>query len=174
MLKKLGFQKGLKNISVDSASHIKLKKTNLSLVVLRPNDLAQMGDLIGMGNRDIILWIGKTVGRNIADTVDKNEKPKGNEDFFNKSLKILQNLGFGICELSNYNESLSIQVKVENPIYEGLEENQEIISTIYIGIFSGLVEYLGYATQGTEIEAAWKDESINHSTFEIQFMEAEQ
>ncbi len=167
MLKKLGVQKGLKNISIDADSHIIYKKTNFSLVVLRPTDLAQMGDLIGQGNKDIITWIGKTVGRNVAEVVYKDESPKTNAELLEKSFKTLETLGFGILNLLNYQEDVSFQVKVESPLYEKLEENQEIISNIYLGIFLGILEYVGRKANGTEIESAWKNPAINYSAFDM-------
>lgn len=167
MLKKIGVQKGLKNINIDSDSHIIYKKTNFSLVVLRPNDLAQMGDLIGQGNKDIITWIGKTVGRNVAEVVYKDESPRTNSELLEKSFKTLEALGFGIVNLENYQEDASFQVRVESPLYEGLEENQEIISNIYLGIFLGILEYIGRKATGVETEAAWKTQGIAHSTFEL-------
>ncbi|MEX2682882.1 MAG: hypothetical protein Q6373_014930 [Candidatus Sigynarchaeota archaeon] len=167
MLKKIGVQKGLKNINIDADSHIIYKKTNLSLVVLRPNDLAQMGDLIGQGNKDIITWIGKTVGRNIAEVVYKDESPRTNAELLEKSFRTLEMLGFGILSLQNYQDDVGFQVKVENPLYEHLEENQEIISNIYLGIFLGILEYIGRKANGIETEAAWKTQGITHSTFEL-------
>jgi len=167
MMKKLGGQKTLKNINIDTDSHIIYKKTNLSLVVLRPNDLAQMGDLIGQGNKDIITWIGKTVGRSVAEVVYKDEAPKDNNDLIVKAFKALETIGFGILSLMKYEEDSGIIVKVENPLYENLEENQEIISNIYSGIFLGILEYLGKKATSVEIEAAWKNKNIKHSLFEL-------
>jgi hypothetical protein len=165
MIKKL--QKGLKDINIDPEYHIIYKKTNLKLVVLRPNDLAQMGDLIGQGNKDIITWIGKTVGRNIAEIVDKSESPKNKNDLIVKSCKNLENLGFGILTVENYHEGKAMDVRVENPLYRELDENQDIISTIYVGLFLGILEYVGYQAQGVEIEAAWKNKEINHSLYQM-------
>jgi hypothetical protein len=167
MLKKLGVQKGLKNINIDSDSHIIYKKTNFSLVVLRPNDLAQMGDLIGQGNKDIITWIGKTVGRNVAEVVYKDESPKTNAELLERSFKAMEMLGFGILNLLNYQEDVGFQVKVESPLYESVDENQEIISNIYLGTFLGILEYIGRKANGIETEAAWKNKAINYSTFEM-------
>jgi len=167
MLKKLGVQKGLKNINIDSDSHIIYKKTNLSLVVLRPNDLAQMGDLIGQGNKDIITWIGKTVGRNVAEVVYKDEAPKTNNELITKSFKALETLGFGLISLEKYQEDVEILVKVDSPLYQALEENQEIISNIYVGIFLGILEYIGRKATGVETEAAWKNKNINYSMYDL-------
>lgn len=171
MLKKLGFQKGLKNINIDAYSHIKFKKTNMSFVVLRPNDLAQMGDLIGQGNKDIITWIGKTVGRNIAEVVDQVESPKNHQDFIQKATKNLENLGFGTISIMEYNEGNSVAIKVEKPLYEDLDENQDIISTIYIGVFLGIFEFLGYSANGVEEDSAWKNTNIDYSLFKFAFGE---
>jgi hypothetical protein len=57
--------KGLKNIAIDSKkSHIYLKETDFSLVIIRPYDLVQLGDLVGSGSEDILVWAGKTIGKN--------------------------------------------------------------------------------------------------------------
>ena len=167
MMKKLGGQKSLKNINIDTDSHIIYMKTNLALVVLRPSDLAQLGDLIGQGNKDIITWIGKTVGRSVAEVVYKDEAPKDNNDLITKAFKALETLGFGILSLVKYEEDSNIIVRVENPLYENLDENQEIISNIYAGIFLGILEYLGRKATSVELEAAWKNKSIKHSLFEL-------
>ena len=172
MLKKLGFQKGLKNINIDAYSHIKIKKTNMSFVVLRPNDLAQMGDLIGQGNKDIITWIGKTVGRNIAEVVDQVESPKNHQEFLQIACKNLENLGFGTISIMEYNEGSNVSIKVDKPLYEDLDENQDIISTIYQGVFLGIFEFLGYTTTGLDEDSAWKNTNIDYSLFKFTFGEA--
>ncbi len=167
MFKKLGFQKGLKNINIDSESHIIYKKTKMSLVVLRPNDLAQMGDLIGQGNKEIIMWIGRTVGRRIAEIVEKEEGPRDHNDFIVKGCKLLEELGFGVISVEDYSEGASVKVRVDNTIYENIDENQDIISMIYMGILSGLVEYLGYTCSIVESSAAWKNKELGYSMFDL-------
>lgn len=174
MLKKLGFSKGLKNISIDSNSHILLKNTNLKLVVLRPNDLGQMGDLIGQGNKDIITWIGKTVGRNIAEATEQTGTSKTRKDFINRTLKNLEYLGFGLVSLHSFKDNESLSLKVENPLYDALDENQEIISTVYLGVFLGILEHIGMTVTGMEKEAGWRNEDLNHSLFEFTIVEAQQ
>ncbi len=56
---------------------------------------------------------------------------------------------------------------MESPLYEKLDENQEIISNIYLGIFLGILEYVGRKANGVEIESAWKNPSINYSAFDM-------
>lgn len=167
MMKKLGFQKGLKNINIDSNSHLIYKKTNLSLVVLRPNDLAQMGDLIGQGNKDIIMWIGKTVGRSMAEIVDQDESPRDHQDLLLKASKSLENLGFGLISIPEYVDDARVKIKVDNPLYNSVDENQDILSMIYLGVFTGIFEHMGKTAQGVETEASWKDPNIQHSMFEF-------
>ncbi|MHA1798567.1 MAG: hypothetical protein ACTSVY_08985 [Candidatus Helarchaeota archaeon] len=174
MLKKLGFSKGLKNIVIDSESHIIYKNTNLKLVVLRPNDLAQMGDLIGQGNKDIITWIGKTVGRNFAEAVDQVDNPKNNLDFITKCCKALEYTGFGQISIVDYSDKQSAKIEIKKPLYENLEENQDIISTIYLGVFLGIFEHLGLVASGSEVISGWKDENVDYSLFEFNFSEGEQ
>ncbi|MHA1369995.1 MAG: hypothetical protein ACTSRA_09815 [Promethearchaeota archaeon] len=171
MLKKLGFQKGLKNINIDPQSHIIYKKTNFSLVVLRPNDLAQMGDLIGQGNRDIIIWIGKIVGKGLAEVIDQEESAKSNQEFVSRVCKNLEYLGFGRISVLNYDDTSAVDIRVDNPIYDGLEENQEFISMIYMGIFLGIFQYLNLQPKVEEIECGWKDENSKHSLFRFTFNE---
>ena len=137
--------KNLKNIALDSEkSHIYLKDTDFSLVILRPYDLVQLGDLVGSGSEDILIWTGKTIGKALCKNIQENRKIKKKKQLFQELLVNLTNLGYGKFEMS-YLEKKSVKISVFNSIVQEIEHPQDInlIANLYNGIFIGSLNFAG-------------------------------
>jgi hypothetical protein len=137
--------KNLKNIALDSEkSHIYLKDTDFSLVILRPDDLVQLGDLVGSGSEDILIWTGKTIGKALCKNIQENRKVKTKKQLFQELLVNLTNLGYGRFEMS-YLEKDRVKISVFNSIVQEFTNPQEIslMSNLYNGIFIGSLNFAG-------------------------------
>ncbi len=137
--------KNLKNIALDSEkSHIYLKDTDFSLVILRPYDLVQLGDLVGSGSEDILIWTGKTIGKALCKNIQENKKIKSKKQLFQELLINLTNLGYGRFEMS-YLEKSSVKISVFNSIVQEISNPQDVslISNLYNGIFLGSLNLAG-------------------------------
>lgn len=161
--------KGLKNISIDSKnSHLYLKNTDLPLIILRPWDIVQLGELVGSGSEDIIIWIGKTIGRSICTAVKDKEKPKTRRDLLETILEHLGDFGFGELKIIKYMEAESVEIEIVKPIEEGLEGG-EIIQNLYNGILSGIFEEAGLEVEGRLKQSVFKDAETD--IYEFTFFE---
>jgi len=137
--------KNLKNIALDSEkSHIYLKDTDFSLVIMRPYDLVQLGDLVGSGSEDILIWTGKTIGKALCKNIQENRKIRSKRQLFQELLVNLTNLGYGKFEMS-YIEKQSVTISVFNSIMQDIPNKQDstLISNLYNGIFIGSLNFAG-------------------------------
>ena len=137
--------KNLKSIALDSEkSHIYLKDTDFSLVILRPYDLVQLGDLVGSGSEDILIWAGKTIGKALCKNIQDNKKINSKKQLFQELLVNLTHLGYGRFEMT-YLEKSSVKISVFNSIVQEIDNPQEVnlISNLYNGIFMGSLSFAG-------------------------------
>lgn len=137
--------KNLKNIALDTEkSHIYLKDTDFSLVILRPYDLVQLGDLVGSGSEDILIWTGKAIGKALCKNIQENRNIKTKKQLFQELLVNLTNLGYGKFEMS-YLEKKSVKISVFNSIVQEITNPQDVnlISNLYNGIFIGSMNFAG-------------------------------
>lgn len=133
------FTKGLKNIIIDSKqNHIYVKSTNLSLVILRPYDLLRLGDLVGSGSEDILIWAGKTIGKSLCTNIQEKNKDKDHKKLFEELLNNLNNLGYGKFQM-DYKDEKSVKIQVFNSIVNEIKEKEDakLILNLYNGIFIG-------------------------------------
>ena len=148
--------KNLKNISLDSEkSHIYLKDTDFSLVIMRPYDLVQLGDLVGSGSEDILIWTGKTIGKAICKNIKENRKIKSKKQLYQELLINLTNMGYGRFEMS-FIENKSFSVSVFNSIVQEIESPQEaaLLSNFYNGIFLGSLNFAGEDIELKSVETS--------------------
>ena len=137
--------KNLKSIALDSEkSHIYLKDTDFSLIILRPYDLVQLGDLVGSGSEDILIWTGKTIGKALCKNIQENKKIRSKKQLFQELLINLTNLGYGRFEMS-YLEKSGVKISVFNSIVQEVNNPQDasLISNFYNGIFLGSLNLAG-------------------------------
>ncbi|MCK4280497.1 MAG: hypothetical protein KAX10_00150, partial [Candidatus Lokiarchaeota archaeon] len=138
--------KKVENVVLDEEkSHIYLKDTNLPLLMIRPEELIEFGELAGSESVDILIWVGKSIGKSIAKEFIKTSdvvslKFREKMKIINSILEILQSLGYGILVL-NYGKG-NITIDVGNPLAKDYIGNimAKNICIIYNGIFTGLLE----------------------------------
>ena len=133
------------------------KKKELRLVMLRPNEIIEFCEFAGTNAEDILIWVGKTLGKTFM------EKFFYNKDWSPVPLKIKKEVYLGTLEaliLLGYGAITGIFKKdhVIINVYESLskEEKENIMAKnlclIYLGIFTGIFDVLGIETEGKEIE----------------------
>lgn len=129
---------------------------NLRLLMLRPIDLIEFSEFAGTNSDDIVIWVGKTIGKYFTDKLF----PKG--DWPNKSLsskkivinEVLTNLeflGYGI--LTSLFKKDRIFIFVDDPISFQEKDNvmAKNICLFYQGIFHGILEQVEIDTDGKEV-----------------------
>lgn len=141
--------KGLKNVSIDSKkSHIFLKDTNFSLVLMRPYDLVNLGDLVGSGSEDILIWTGKSIGKSLCTNIQQNNKVKTRKKVFEILIDNLMNFGYGKFKM-DYLEGKSVKIEITSSIADEIKEKEDalLIKNLYNGIFIG-----AFNSTGIEVE----------------------
>lgn len=137
--------KGLKRISINSKkSHIFLKNTDFSLVIVRPYDLVQLGDFVGSGSEDILIWTGKTIGRTLCNNIRQNKRIKNRKKLFDALMDNLENLGYGNCDI-DYKKGKSAKLEISNSLIEEIDDltDAELIKNLYNGIIIGAFNSAG-------------------------------
>src|SRR4030042_2915104 len=148
--------KNLPNVTIDSnKSHIYLKGTKLPLVILRPQDIVDLGELVGSGSEDILLWIGKTIGKAFCKAVQEKDKPSSRQKLIEVVLRYLQDFGYGLVNIEKYVEGKEVIINVKDPLEKKVEGGQ-VIALLYNGILSGIFNESGLEVEGTQIKSVLK------------------
>jgi predicted hydrocarbon binding protein len=133
------------------------KKKGLRLVMLRPNEIMEFCEFAGTNADDILIWVGKTLGKAFMDKFFYN-KDWNKETFATKkevflgSLEVLMLLGYGALAGMFKKDHLIINV------YESLakEDKESVMAKnlclLYHGVFAGFLDVLGLDVEGKEIE----------------------
>jgi predicted hydrocarbon binding protein len=133
------------------------KKKNMRLVMLRPNEIMEFCEFAGTNADDILIWVGKTLGKSLMDQFFYN-KDWSNETLATKkevvlgTLEALMLMGYGA--MTGMFKKGHILIDVYNSL--ATEEKDNIMAKnlclLYLGIFNGILDALGIETEGKEIE----------------------
>ena len=133
------------------------KKKDLRLIMLRPNELMEFCEFTGTNADDILIWVGKTLGKSFMDQFFNNK------DWSAEPLSVKKDVLFGVLEaliLMGYG-GLTGMFKKDHiliNVYDSLaiEEKENIMAKnlclMYLGIFNGIFDALSLDVEGEEIE----------------------
>jgi hypothetical protein len=132
--------KSYKGVAVDSQSHLTIKNTDLNLVLLRPYDLVYLGELVGRGSEDILILVGKTIGKRICVEIEKRDNIKKLEKKYQTVLDTFMTMGFGKFNFK-FDEFKSATIKVKDPISNTIKDKNEarVLCNLYNGLFLGML-----------------------------------
>jgi len=144
-------------INVDEKKgHLFFADKDLRLLMLRPIELIEFCEFAGANADDIIIWVGKTIGKYFVENMYPEEEWTGVNLSEKKSvitaiLMNLMELGYGLIH-SKFQKD-HILVAVDEPISEDEKENimAKNICLLYQGIFHGVLENLDIDVEGQEI-----------------------
>lgn len=132
------------------------KKKDLRLLMLRPIDLIEFSEFAGTNADDILVWVGKTLGRSYTDKFFSNkdwssEKMTTRKEVVLGILEALELTGFG--ELTGVFKKNHILFKVSDSMASEEKDNimAKHLCLLYQGIFSGMLETLQIDADGEEI-----------------------
>ena len=132
------------------------KKKDLRLLMLRPIDLIEFTEFAGTNADDIIIWVGKTLGKAYVEKFFYNkdwsaETIATRKEVVLGNLEALELMGFG--ELTGRFKKDHIIIRVTDSLT--LEEKDNIMAKnlclLYQGLFSGIFEALQLDVEGEEI-----------------------
>ncbi|MFW9896923.1 MAG: hypothetical protein ACFFD7_14045 [Candidatus Thorarchaeota archaeon] len=132
------------------------KKKDLKLLMLRPIDLIEFSEFAGTNADDILIWVGKTMGREFIDKFFyskdwSSETMDIKKEVLLGSLEALELMGFGNL-ISRFKRD-HIIIDVEDSL--ACEERDNIMAKnlclLYQGIFNGLFDVLQMDVTGEEI-----------------------
>ena len=139
------------------------KKKDLKLLMLRPIDLIEFSEFAGNNADDILVWVGKTVGREFMEKFFyskdwSNETMATKKEVLLGTLEAIELMGFG--HLRGLFKKDHIIIEVEDSL--ACEERENIMSKnlclLYQGIFNGLFDILQIDVNGEEIGCVMLDE----------------
>ena len=105
----------MKNIEIDPIkSHIKIKTSNLPLVILRPSDLFEFQMLLPTNTEDSLYKIGNLIGDFLWISLKNKLKKKKFEPQMKYLLDLLYQLGFGKLLFSI--KKRIIKISINSPI----------------------------------------------------------
>ena len=139
------------------------KKKDLKLLMLRPIDLIEFSEFAGNNADDILVWVGKTVGREFMEKFFyskdwSSETMATKKEVLLGTLEAIELMGFG--HLRGLFKKDHIIIEVEDSL--ACEERENIMSKnlclLYQGIFNGLFDILQIDVNGEEIGCVMLDE----------------
>ena len=133
------------------------KKKDLRLLMLRPIDLIEFTEFAGAGSDDILIWVGKTLGRAYMEKFFYNkdwssETMATRKEVLLGNLEALELMGFG--ELTAVFKKKFILFSVSESLASEEKDNimAKNLCLIYQGLFSGFLETLLIDADGEEIQ----------------------
>ncbi|MFX0002002.1 MAG: hypothetical protein ACFFAA_01370 [Promethearchaeota archaeon] len=133
------------------------KKKDLRLLMLRPIDLIEFSEFAGTNADDILIWVGKTIGRNYVDKFFYNkdwskETMATRKEVVLGNLEALELMGFG--ELTGHFKKDHLLITVTDSLASEERENVmgKNLCLLYQGLFSGMFESLKIDVNAEEIE----------------------
>ncbi len=133
------------------------KKKDLRLLMLRPIDLIEFSEFAGTNADDILVWVGKTLGREYTEKFFYNKDWKAETMATRKevilgNLEALELMGFG--ELTGIFKKDHILFRVSESLASEEQDNimAKNLCLLYQGIFSGMLDTLQIDADGGEIE----------------------
>lgn len=139
------------------------KKKDLKLLMLRPIDLIEFSDFAGTNADDILIWVGKSLGRAFMEkffsSKDWSSEPMATrKEVILSSFEALGLMGYG--EMKGLFKKDHIIIEVEESL--ACEESDNIMAKnlclLYQGIFNGLFDVLQMDVSGEEIGCVLLDE----------------
>ena len=149
------------------------KKKDSKLLMLRPIDLIEFSEFAGTNADDILIWVGKTMGRDFMEKFFYNKDWSGETIATKKevllgSLEAIELMGFG--ELKGMFKKDHVIIEVIDSL--ACEERDNVMSKnlclLYQGIFNGIFEVLQMDVNGSEIGCVLLDDE--KCTFKFDFI----
>jgi predicted hydrocarbon binding protein len=133
------------------------KKKELRLLMLRPIDLIEFSEFAGTNADDILIWVGKTIGRNYVDRFFYNkdwttETMETRKEVVLGNIEALELMGFG--ELTASFKKDHILIAVGDSLASEEKDNimAKNLCLLYQGLFNGMFESLNFDVEVEEIE----------------------
>ncbi len=133
------------------------KKKNIRLLMLRPIDLIEFSEFAGTNADDILIWVGKSLGKgyidNLFSKIDwSKETMETKKEVFLAILEALELMGYG--HPSGTFKKDHILIEVEEPLASDELENiiAKNLCLIYLGFFTGIFDALLVDVDGEEID----------------------
>ena len=145
-------------ITIDEKKgHLFLGSEELRLLILRPIDLVEFAEFAGASAEDILIWVGKSIGKHLSTQLMPDEE-KTIEPLSNKKQMILslldtiEQLGYGVL-IARFQKD-SVKITVADPLPANEKDNimAKNICLLYQGLFNGFFESLNIDVDGEEIE----------------------
>jgi len=132
------------------------KKKDMRLLMLRPIDLIEFSEFAGTNADDILVWVGKTLGRVYMEKFFYNkdwstESMTTRKEVILGNLEALELMGFG--ELSGSFKKNKILITVGDSLASEEKDNimAKNLCLLYQGLFSGIFEILNIDVEIEEI-----------------------
>ncbi|KKK44256.1 hypothetical protein LCGC14_0604530 [marine sediment metagenome] len=132
------------------------KKKDIKLIMLRPIDLIEFSEFAGSNSNDILIWVGKTLGKTFMENFFSNkdwsnEPMQIKKEVFLGSLEALELMGYGHIRCLFKKDHILIHIEESLACEERENIMAKNLCLLYQGIFNGLFEILQIDVNGEEI-----------------------
>lgn len=150
-------KKGLQ-ITIDEKKGHLFVGDDIRILMLRPIDIIEFCEFAGANAADILIWVGKTIGKYFMENSYLKETDWTSANMHDKKnaikemLEDLEQLGYGSISLMC--KKSEIFISVHDPISDEEKDNimAKNLCLIYQGIFQGILDFLQLDSDGEEIK----------------------
>lgn len=163
------------NIDEDSKQlYLGKKKKDLRLLMLRPIDIIEFAEFAGTNAEDIVIWVGKTIGKDFLEKFFYQKEDWEEESLLTRketilgSLEALILMGYGFLTGTVKKDHILISVYESSVLEQKENVMGKNICLVYQGVLQGILEALGFEVEGEEIECVLKGDK--RCTFKFDFL----
>jgi len=151
------------NVDEDSRQlYLGKKKKDLRLLMLRPIDIIEFAEFAGTNAEDIVIWVGKTIGKDFLEKFFYHKEDWEEESLLTRketilgSLEALILMGYGYLTGTIKKDHILISVYESSVLEQQENVMAKNICLLYQGVLQGILEALGFEVEGEEIECVLK------------------
>jgi predicted hydrocarbon binding protein len=163
------------NVDEDSRQlYLGKKKKELRLLMLRPLDIIEFAEFAGTNAEDIVIWVGKTIGKDFLEKFFYQKEDWEEESLLTRketilgSLEALILMGYGYLTGTVKKDHILISVYESSVLEQQENVMAKNICLLYQGVLQGILEALGFEVEGEEIECVLKGDK--RCTFKFDFL----
>jgi predicted hydrocarbon binding protein len=136
------------------------------VVLFPPNIITLLGSVFGQGSKSLLVYLGKKMGRKLAETWEEHLRPRTLQELTEIFLGMTANAGWGTFSIVSIAES-KIIVKLSDNISKTEETPMKHICDFLAGYLTGFGEFVFFNAQVIETKCCIDDFGLNYCEFEI-------
>jgi predicted hydrocarbon binding protein len=136
------------------------------VVLFPPNVITLLGSVFGQGSKSLLVYLGKKMGRKLAEAWEEHLRPKTMKELAEIFLVMTSNAGWGNFSLEEVSDE-QIIIHLKDNIARAEEQPLKHICDFLTGYLSGFGEFSMFSAQVSETKCCVDDPTSDFCEFKI-------